>query len=129
MGSFSRVVYSDCASNLLMYLGAESAVASENPLKSLRIRADFDSTMRRFESSRPSQAVWRPEEMVLTLAERPANGGLLRISYQPPRSNFRHSRNEFADGLRQTFEKLPFLGDCGRRQGSICTAWRQGQCN
>jgi hypothetical protein len=38
-----------------MYLGAESAASSENPLKSLRIRADFDSTMRRFESSRPSQ--------------------------------------------------------------------------
>jgi hypothetical protein len=38
-----------------MYLGAESAVSSENPLKSLRIPADFDSTMRRFESSRRSQ--------------------------------------------------------------------------
>jgi hypothetical protein len=38
-----------------MYLGAESAVSSENPLKSLRIGADFDSTIRRFESSRPSQ--------------------------------------------------------------------------
>jgi hypothetical protein len=49
------VIYSDRVSNLLMYLGAESAVSSENPLKSLRIRADFDSTMRRFESSRPSQ--------------------------------------------------------------------------
>ncbi len=47
--------YSDCVSNLLVYLGAESAVSSENPLKSLRIRADFDSTIRRFESSRPSQ--------------------------------------------------------------------------
>ncbi len=49
------VIYSDRVSNLLMYLGAESAVSSENPLKSLGIRADFDSTMRRFESSRPSQ--------------------------------------------------------------------------
>src|SRR5258705_932422 len=45
------VIYSDCVSNLLMYLGAESTISSENPLKSLRIRADFDSTMRRFESS------------------------------------------------------------------------------
>ena len=34
-----------------VYLGAESAVSSENPLKSLRIRADFDSTMRVFKSS------------------------------------------------------------------------------
>src|SRR5712664_3712141 len=49
------VIYSDCVSNLLMYLGAESAVSSENPLKSLGIRADFDSTIPRFESSRPSQ--------------------------------------------------------------------------
>jgi hypothetical protein len=48
-------IYSDCISNLLMYLGTESAVSSENPLKSLRIPADFDSTIRRFESSRPSQ--------------------------------------------------------------------------
>jgi hypothetical protein len=49
------VIYSDSVSNLLMYLGAESAVLSENPLKSLRIRADFDSTIRRFDASRPSQ--------------------------------------------------------------------------
>src|SRR6266851_6580477 len=48
------VIYSDCVSNLLMYLGAESAVSSENPLKSLGIRADFDSTIRRFESFRPA---------------------------------------------------------------------------
>ena len=54
---FLGAVYSDCTSNLLTYLGAESAVSSENPLKLLRIRADFYSTMRRFESSRPSQAL------------------------------------------------------------------------
>jgi hypothetical protein len=51
---FLGAVYSDRASNLLMYLGAESAVSSENPLKSLRIRADFDSTTR-FESFRPER--------------------------------------------------------------------------
>src|SRR5882757_31395 len=43
------VIYSDRISNLLMYFGAESAVSSENPLKSLGIRADFDSTRQRFE--------------------------------------------------------------------------------
>src|SRR5258706_10173237 len=37
------------------YTQAESAVSSENPLKSLWIRADFDSTIRRFESSRTGQ--------------------------------------------------------------------------
>src|SRR5271169_5861336 len=50
-------VHSDCAFNLLTYLGAEPAASSENPLKLLRIRVDFDSTIRRFESSRPSQPV------------------------------------------------------------------------
>jgi len=44
-------VYSGCVSNLLVHLGAVSAVSSENPLKSLRIRADFDSTIRVFKSS------------------------------------------------------------------------------
>jgi hypothetical protein len=48
------VIYSDCVSNLLMYLGAEPAVLSENLLKSLRIRADFDSTIRRFDSPAPA---------------------------------------------------------------------------
>jgi hypothetical protein len=48
---FLGAVYSDRASNLLMYLGAKSAVSSENPLKSLRNRADFDSTIRVFKSS------------------------------------------------------------------------------
>jgi hypothetical protein len=50
-----EAVYSDCVSDLLRYLGVKSAVSSENPLKSLRNRADFDSAIRRFESSRPSQ--------------------------------------------------------------------------
>jgi hypothetical protein len=44
-----------CASNLLTYLGAESPVSSENPLKLLRIQVDFDSTIRRFESSAPAR--------------------------------------------------------------------------
>src|SRR5260370_5766339 len=36
--------------------------------------------------------------------------------------------SEIAVNLRQTFEKLPFLGDCGRRPGSICTTWPSLQC-
>src|SRR5258708_2901219 len=39
------MVYSDGASNLLIHLGANFAVWSEIPLKSLRIWADFDSTI------------------------------------------------------------------------------------
>ena len=52
-----------------------------------------------------------------------SNGGLLRISHRSPGSDFGHSQSETADNLRRTFEKFPFLGDCGRRPGSICTTW------
>jgi adenylate cyclase len=55
--------------------------------------------------------------------ERPANGGLSLIRHQSPGSSFRRSRSQIADSLRRIFEKLPFLGDCGRRRGSIYTAW------
>jgi hypothetical protein len=57
------------------------------------------------------------------LAERPANGGLLRISHRSPGSDFGQSRRELDESLRRKCEKLPFLGDCGQRPGSICTAW------
>jgi hypothetical protein len=83
--------------------------------------------MCKFESSQVSQAVRRSEKLSLILVERPANGGLLRIGHQSPGSDFGHSRSEIADSLRRTFEKLPFLGDCGRRPGSICTAWPRRQ--
>src|SRR5450759_5219986 len=51
-----------------------------------RKAVDFDSAMRRFESSRPSQAVRRPEEIALTLAERPPMAGYceLATSLQAP---------------------------------------------
>jgi hypothetical protein len=91
--------------------------------------ADSDSTMRRFESARPSQPVRRAEKMSLSLGERPANGGLLRITHESLGSDFGHSRSEIADSLGQTFEKLPFLGDCGWRPGPICTAWPSLQYN
>ena len=94
-----------------------------------RKAVDFDSTIRRFESSRPSQPVRRSEKMSPILAEMPANGGLLRTSRQSLGSDFGHSRSEIANSLRRTFEKLPFLGDCGRRPGSICTARPSLQCN
>jgi hypothetical protein len=38
---------------------------------------------------------------------------------QSPGSSFRDSRSQIADSLRRKFEKLPFLGDGGRRPGSI----------
>jgi hypothetical protein len=76
-----------------------------------------------------SQAVRRSEKLSPILAERAANGGLLRSSHQSPGSDFAHSQSEIAKSLRRTFEKLPFLGDCARRPGSICTAWPSLQCN
>jgi hypothetical protein len=91
--------------------------------------AEIGSTGSKFESSRPSQAVWRSEKMSLILTERPANGGLLRISHQSPGYDFGHFLREIANSLRRTFEKLPFLGDRGRRPGSICSAWPSLQCN
>ena len=48
-------VHSESLANLLIPLRLYSTLFSECPLKSLRGLADFDSTMRRFESSRPSQ--------------------------------------------------------------------------
>jgi hypothetical protein len=53
---FLGMVDSDCALNLLICLvGAKSADSSENQLKSLRIRTDFDSKIRRFGSFRPER--------------------------------------------------------------------------
>ena len=56
-GLLANHPYSETPSNVLMRLGADSLQYSEYALKSLSVRADFDSPMRRFESSRPSQAV------------------------------------------------------------------------
>jgi hypothetical protein len=83
------------------------------------LEADFGSTMQKFESSRPSQAVRRSESTSLILAERPANGGLLPMRHQSLGSSFRDSRSQIADSLQRKFVKLPFLGDGGRRRGSI----------
>jgi hypothetical protein len=41
------------------------------------LAADFDSTIRRFESSRPSQPVRRLETLPSVIQERPANGGYM----------------------------------------------------
>jgi hypothetical protein len=92
-------------------------------------KAFFGMVIWKFESSQVSQAVRRSEKVPLILAERPANCGLLGIGHRSPGSDFGHSQSEIADSLWRTFEKLPFLGDCGRRQGSICTAWPSLQCN
>ena len=60
-GVVGRQRHSESSANLLMSLRLNSAPFSEYPLKSLMVLLDFDSPMRRFESSRPSQAVRRLE--------------------------------------------------------------------
>jgi hypothetical protein len=114
-----------------MHLGSDFAHFSEYALISLKVLPDFDSTIRRFESSRPSQAVMRPEKVSSTLAERRANGGLLRFSGRSPNAQFGHFRREMADDLRRIFEIFPFLGDAtgdrvrsGLRGGRGDCMWR-----
>jgi hypothetical protein len=58
----------------------------------------------------------------------PANGGLLRIGGRSPGSGFGQFQSEIADSLRRPFEIFPFLGDEGRRRGSIGTAWPVRRC-
>jgi hypothetical protein len=107
-----------------------SRIFGQNSGNSVDIsKAVFKMVIWKFESSRVSQPVRHSEKTCLIFAERPANGGLLRIGHQSPGSDFGHSQREIADSLRRTFEKLPFLGDRGRRLGSICTAWPSLQCN
>jgi hypothetical protein len=53
--------------------------SSEHALISLKVLADFDSTMRRFESSRPSQPVLTTDKPYTQVTERRASGGLLRF--------------------------------------------------
>jgi hypothetical protein len=89
--------------------------------------ADLDSTMRRFESCRPSQAVRQLEIVAFEILEMPANWGLLEICAPSPSSQFTQSQSEIADSLWRIFEIFPFLGDSDRRLGSIYTAWREPQ--
>jgi hypothetical protein len=96
-----------------------STLFSEWTLKSLRGLAAFDSTIRRFESSR---------QLPLTTREKPANGGLLRFIGQSPDSKFRALWAQIAESLRTNIQIFPFLGDRYRRPGSISTPWPTRQC-
>src|SRR5207249_2002359 len=82
---------------------------------------DFDSTIRRFESSRPSQAVTQPQIVGFEIQEVPANGRLLQIYFLSLYSKFAQSPSEIADSLWLVIEIFPFLGDAGWRPGSIST--------
>jgi hypothetical protein len=72
-----------------------------------------------FESSNPSQAVRGSEKMPPTVAERPANSGLLQFGVPSLCSRFPGMTTEFGESLWLTPRIFPFLGDAGRRPGSI----------
>ena len=80
--------------------------------------------MWKFESSQVSQAVYCSEKMSTIRVEKARQWrAFANYAHQSPGSSFRRSRSQIADSLRRMFEKLPFFGDCGRRPGSIYTAW------
>src|SRR5437868_1997866 len=58
----------------------------------------------------------------------PTNCGFLRIYAPSPSSQLAQSQSEIVESLRRIFEIFPFLGDDGRRPGSIHTPWRTRQC-
>ena len=68
-------LHSELPANLLIHLGANSAGYSECALITLKVLADFDSTIRRFDPSRPSQPVPMRERLAAEVAERPTIAG------------------------------------------------------
>jgi hypothetical protein len=66
-----------------------------------------------------SQAVRGSEKMPPLVAERAANSGLLQFGVRSLCSRFPGMRTEFVESLWLTPRIFPFLGDGGRRPGSI----------
>jgi hypothetical protein len=86
------------------------------------------SGMYKFESSQASHAVGPAENWAVTMAEKPANGGLLRFGARSSDSQFDGLRGEIVESLWRFFEIFPFSGDGGRRSGSISTEQPGLQC-
>jgi hypothetical protein len=70
-----------------------------------------------------SQAVAQPQIVYSEIREEPAKLGLFQISSPSLHPKFLQSKRENVDSLRLRIEIFPFLGDGGRRLGSIYTAW------
>jgi hypothetical protein len=124
---FSGPRHSEIPANVLKHMRMKSVLYSECGLKSLNDPADFDSPMRRFESSRPSQAFTASEKLAPRIAERPTISGLLRFGGPSPDSRIYRIGGQFAVSLRPLPRIFPFLGDWRRRLGSIATAWHTSQ--
>jgi hypothetical protein len=65
----------------------------------------------------------------LTIAKKPATGGLLQFSRWSPDSQFDGARPEIPESLQPFFEIFPFSGDGDRRPGLIYIARLSLQCN
>ena len=74
-----------------------------------------------------SQAVRSLGKSPRMVGEMPANSRLFQFNGRSPPSRIRERRGEIDRSLRPQAEIFPFLGDGGRRPGSILTAWRPWQ--
>jgi hypothetical protein len=101
IGQRSR--HSESAANLLTDNGSNFANFSEYALILQANWSDFDSAIRRFDSSRPSQLVQSPEIFYLNVARKPAVGGLVAIRAQSLGAKFDKSSAFCAECL------CPFL--------------------
>jgi hypothetical protein len=81
----------------------------------------------KFESPQVGQAVRRFRNWPLTIAEKPANGGLLQFGRRSPDSQSEGLRGKIVQSLRRFFEIFPFSEDGDWRPGSIYTGWRGAQ--
>jgi hypothetical protein len=88
MSIFIPRINSESRYNLLNHKGLDFTKISERPLIYNEKLADFDSPMRRFESSRPSQAMRLDAVSAQPTSEKPANGGLSQFGSRSPDSQF-----------------------------------------
>ena len=82
-------------------------------------KAFFELVIWKFESSQVSQTVSGSEKLPPIVAEMPTNGGLLQFGVPSLCSRFPGTGTEFRESLWLISRIFPFLGDAGRRPGSI----------
>jgi hypothetical protein len=108
------VSHSESLANLLIHIGSNFTGYSECALISLKVLPDFDSTMRRFESSRPSQAFVRFPWLPKRREDRPEIRAF-RVLVSVSVLLVQRSQGEIAESLRPCTGIFPFCGDCRQR--------------
>jgi len=112
--------------NLLKHMKMKSVLYSERGLKSLNVPADFDSPMRRFVSSRPSQAVRVSGNFLLWIrSARETRAFLIANSLWRPMFEFFGPK--IPKNLRPIPGKFPFSGDSTWRPKDKPTACQARQ--